>query len=103
RDPPPTAPCPLSLHDALPISLTNTFPALGILLFALGWLERDGLLTLLGSASLVLSAAIFAALGAAVALVGWDVVRGVVPTLVPLDRKSTRLNSSHVKSSYAVF
>src|SRR5690606_40709927 len=26
-----------------------------------------------------------------------------VPSLIPIDRKSTRLNSSHVKISYAVF
>lgn len=61
------------------LPLTNTFPALGILLFALGRLERDGLLTVLGSASLLLSAAIFGALGAAVSLLGWEVVRGAIP------------------------
>src|SRR5690606_41767960 len=37
----------------------------------------------------------------------WDLSRKVVPTLYRLkgstDRKSTRLNSSHVKISYAVF
>lgn len=57
------------------LPLTNTFPALAILLFALGWLERDGLLTLLGFAALAVSVAVFAALGAAVALLGWDAVR----------------------------
>ena len=30
-------------------------------------------------------------------------VLGSVPAWLPLDRKSTRLNSSHVVSSYAVF
>lgn len=57
------------------LPLTNTFPALGILLFALGWLERDGLLTLLGSAALLLGTAVFAALGTAVGLLGWDAVQ----------------------------
>src|SRR3712207_8408200 len=34
---------------------------------------------------------------------GQAVVRGQVPELEPLDRKSTRLNSSHANISYAVF
>lgn len=66
------------------LPLTNTFPALGILLFALGWLERDGVLTVLGSAALLLSTAIFAALGTAVAVLGPDVVQGALRTLSPL-------------------
>lgn len=65
------------------LPLTNTFPALGILLFALGRLERDGLLILLGFASLLLSVAIFAALGAAVAFLGWEAVRGLIPFVTP--------------------
>lgn len=60
------------------LPLTNTFPALGILLFALGWLERDGLLTVLGSAALVLSVLVFGALGVAVALLGWEAIRGLL-------------------------
>lgn len=63
------------------LPLTNTFPALGILLFALGRLERDGLLTVLGALSLLLSAAIFAALGATVSLLGWEAVQAVLPFL----------------------
>lgn len=63
------------------LPLTNTFPALGILFFALGWLERDGLLTVLGSASLVFSTLIFAGIGAAVAVLGWEAVHGVLPSL----------------------
>lgn len=66
------------------LPLTNTFPALGILLFALGWLERDGLMTLLGLASLLVSAAIFAALGTAVVLLGWDAVQAVFRAMGPL-------------------
>lgn len=61
------------------LPLTNTFPALGVLLFALGWLERDGLLTVLGSASIAVSVAVFTALGVAVTLLGWEVVRGAIP------------------------
>ena len=60
------------------LPLTNTFPALGILLFALGRLERDGLLTVLGSAALVVSVGIFGALGAAVSLLGWDAIRSTL-------------------------
>lgn len=65
------------------LPLTNTFPALGILLFALGRLERDGLLTVLGSVALLLSTTIFAALGAAVSVVGWEAVQSVLP-FVPM-------------------
>src|SRR5690625_1518952 len=32
-----------------------------------------------------------------------EIVRPIIETLIRLDRKSTRLNSSHVTSSYAVF
>lgn len=61
------------------LPLTNTFPALGILLFALGRLERDGVLTVLGSAALLLSAAIFAALGATLYLFGWEAIHAALP------------------------
>lgn len=69
------------------LPLTNTFPALGILLFALGWLERDGLMTLLGAVSLVLAVAIFTVLGVAVATFGREVIqsgldwRGLISTI----------------------
>ena len=61
------------------LPLTNTFPALAVLLFALGWLERDGMLTVLGSAAVVVSVAIFGGLGVAVAMLGWEVVHGAIP------------------------
>lgn len=61
------------------LPLTNTFPALSVLLFALGWVERDGLLTVLGSAAVVVSVAVFTGLGVAVALLGWEVVHGAIP------------------------
>lgn len=62
------------------LPLTNTFPALGILLFALARLERDGMLAVLGAVALFLSAAVFGAYGAAVYFLGWEVVRGLVPS-----------------------
>lgn len=65
------------------LPLTNTFPALGILLLSLGWLEHDGALTLLGFASLLASLVLFIALGVAVATVGWDVVQAGVRSLTP--------------------
>src|SRR5690606_15305182 len=36
-------------------------------------------------------------------LIGWRVRGSVAETAAAVDRKSTRLNSSHVKNSYAVF
>lgn len=70
------------------LPLTNTFPALGILLVALGRLERDGLLTLLGSASLLLAVAIFGALGAVVALFGWEAAQGLSQFISPAAARS---------------
>lgn len=61
------------------LPLTNTFPALAILCFALGWTHRDGLLTACGGAALVLSATLFAALGAGVAWFGAEAVRRLAP------------------------
>jgi hypothetical protein len=57
------------------LPLTNTLPALGILCFGLGWAERDGLVTVIGMASLLVSVVLFAALGAAVAVGGAGVLR----------------------------
>jgi hypothetical protein len=68
------------------LPLTNTFPALGVLLFSLGWLERDGLLTVLASVSLLVSVAVFTALGVAVALFGWGVVQDLSDALGSLVR-----------------
>lgn len=61
------------------LPLTNTIPAFGILCFTLGWSERDGLLTMLGGASLVLSALYFAGLGTAGTLLGWEIAQGLLP------------------------
>src|SRR5690606_40241637 len=98
---PPTAAYPLSLHDALPIftppaalmrplSLLSD-AAVPLMILVLGmqiekatWPERPGVVAVAVLISLV--ATPLAAFG-----------------LAQLDRKSTRLNSSHVKISYAVF
>src|SRR5207249_11044940 len=98
-----TPPPPLSLHDALPI-LTNR--------------HRSALLTLLQLADLAVVAAAFLA-AVALATPGDDdwltilemrvqvrnvlIVAGYLAFChFVLDRKSTRLNSSHVSISYAV-
>lgn len=70
---------------AVPVPLlpmTNTFPALGIILVALGWIERDAILTLLGYASYVISVLIFAALALAVAYLGYEAVAEWIPNLL---------------------
>src|SRR5438270_7497719 len=77
-DPSHTDTYPLSLHDALPIS--------GI--FALPIAMRGKGPVAIGCAVYLGIAAIFAALKLSAA---------------KIDRKSTRLNSSHSQSSYAVF
>lgn len=61
------------------LPLTNTFPAIGILLFALGRLERDGLLTVLGSAALGLTILIFGAVGVTASVLGAEAVRNLLP------------------------
>src|SRR5690606_41096867 len=77
---PTTMPYTLSLHDALPI-LADAFALTGFV---------------------VLAGAALAGVAAALARAK---VRARAPAIVLqlLDRKSTRLNSSHVKISYAVF
>src|SRR5204863_6175821 len=97
HDPPPTEPHPLSLHDALPIS---------------------GLVQALGLARIaVVAHDIGATVAQPLARHSPDLVSRLVLFDLPYpgigrrwrepgharDRKSTRLNSSHVESSYAVF
>lgn len=70
---------------AVPVPLlpmTNTFPALGIILVALGWIERDAILTALGYVAYVLSILIFAAIGVAVAYLGYEAVAEWIPSLL---------------------
>src|SRR5699024_12485029 len=95
-DPSPTEPYPLSLHDALPI--------LRRVLRALRHADRDRPGGPLASQRLLAEAirhrtnlTVSGASGPLVAAL--DDVRA----LADLDRKSTRLNSSHVSISYAVF
>src|SRR5690606_41510656 len=83
--PPATAPPTLSLHDALPISAGRHQRAEA----AAGDGEREGALHVLA--------------GAHAARADDTLCRVVGEIGVGLDRKSTRLNSSHVKISYAVF
>lgn len=64
------------------LPLTNTFPALGILCFGLGWAERDGLVTILGAASLLVSVVLFAGIGTAVVVAGTEAVLRVLPWIV---------------------
>src|SRR5690606_41298714 len=78
NDPATTEIYPLSLHDALPILGERSSPA--------SW-EGDAAELLPGT------------FGAPVDGAG----RGVTLASLDRDRKSTRLNSSHVKISYAVF
>src|SRR5690606_40325106 len=89
----------LSLHDALPISFTT-----------------DGVTVMTSPAQMELAPDFFDSLMVANGLSGitetrlnaypartmWRKLRDY-PVVVTRDRKSTRLNSSHVKISYAVF
>src|SRR5690606_41242944 len=72
----------LSLHDALPIYVTELFNQLGI--------------TISIDENLMDAATVLGACGIAYAL-------RFIRAATQGDRKSTRLNSSHVKISYAVF
>src|SRR5690606_40015773 len=88
----------LSLHDALPISplwLIAVFTAALILGF-LAWAAAGSsgtlpMISLLSGALALATPLIFGALG------------GVIGERAGVERKSTRLNSSHVKISKAVF
>src|SRR5690606_41480552 len=90
----------LSLHDALPISLrgvaaVSDHAELGALLDALDMGLRGANVPLAGSTHATLSNA------ARMLRVASDDIRA--GRNITRDRKSTRLNSSHVKISYAVF
>lgn len=67
---------------AIPIPflpLTNTLPSIGILCLAFGWLEKDGLLTILGLVALFLTLLIFSALGFAIVYFGVEAVQAAWP------------------------
>src|SRR5207253_9697813 len=89
-----TAPCPstLSLHDALPISITFACPECWVVSVTLS--DNTRLPDIVTRGATVAS--------------NWGWTAGSsrpTPALAgpPRDRKSTRLNSSHVAISYAVF
>src|SRR5690606_41666566 len=86
-DPATTALSPLSLHDALPIWFSYSVPEVD------AWLEE--------SRSNTDPAVVEEAYRNIQERIITDAV--TAPLLHALDRKSTRLNSSHVKISYAVF
>src|SRR5690606_41649206 len=102
RRPPDASLSPLSLHDALPISAAlREMVGPGLLAVAapvtVGWLLGvDALGGLLAGTTVsgALLALFMANAGGA-----WDNAKKYIEA----DRKSTRLNSSHVKISYAVF
>src|SRR5690606_41833813 len=93
RDPATSEVYTLSLHDALPIWIVVVGP-LGRLADRWG-AERVLLLGCLGYAAMYGLMVLWRDPLATLVLCGLPVF--------PLDRKSTRLNSSHVKISYAVF
>src|SRR5699024_11884156 len=98
RAPPPPALYPLSLHDALPIFAVPDLPRtrsgkiMRRLLAQLVHAERDRRRGVTPEP-----------LGDVTSLQNPDAVDTVIAVLAALDRKSTRLNSSHVSISYAVF
>src|SRR5699024_12318097 len=82
----------LPLHDALPISLGFGLGVAGFLLAV-----DLAVPPVIASAILLVKASIFL-------LIAWKSARLVMkPNSTRRDRKSTRLNSSHVSRSYAVF
>src|SRR5690625_6252044 len=96
--PPPPLPCPLPLHDALPISsgLKST--------------KITGPARVFDSEEAAMTAIMSDQIEAGDVLViryegprGGPGMREMLSPTGALDRKSTRLNSSHVTSSYAVF
>src|SRR5690606_41684533 len=90
----PTRLSTLSLHDALPISSWHLLPA-GTLTLARGLPSVIGVRAAMGGS--------FLAAEAYLPLMLRD-EHGYSPAQAgAVDRKSTRLNSSHVKISYAVF
>src|SRR5690606_40939080 len=93
------APSPLTLHDALPISNANAINALPKV--SIQYFANDELAALAQLAEKTMNFTV--TIAEAIAYIdSGDRSVSVSPRLMP-DRKSTRLNSSHVKISYAVF
>src|SRR5690606_41670689 len=99
RAPPPPSPSPRSLHDALPIFLLSgiRFTERFVLLPAVHDPTSDWISDSCSSISGAIRPANTPSLSRSVS------VTGTIRFSSPADRKSTRLNSSHVKISYAVF
>src|SRR5690606_41367678 len=96
----PSARYPLSLHDALPICLLRsaglTHRPDRIVIVQAATVAADPLPPRISARYSSRNFLIELATGAAAESLSTQIV-------VPVDRKSTRLNSSHVKISYAVF
>src|SRR5690606_41692962 len=99
RLPAPTLRSPLSLHDALPISLMVAHVA-GARPEAR---KRQTTLFVLGMAMALSVTGMVAGLLGKSLLFAAPWIRWIAGIAFIIDRKSTRLNSSHVKISYAVF
>src|SRR5690606_39821404 len=93
RDPSPTGIYTLSLHDALPIS-----PGVLNIVNGIGEEAGQALATSKRIAKIAFTGS--TPVGQHILKCAADLL---IPSTVELDRKSTRLNSSHVKISYAVF
>lgn len=57
------------------IPLSNTFPALGIFCFGLGWLDRDGGMTVLGTIASLLGLVIIGGVLGAGIFLGWESIQ----------------------------
>src|SRR5690349_22531290 len=92
----------LSLHDALPI--LRTFPKVRVQTLVIWGMKDSALLPLqLEGLDELVEELTVVRLPAAGHFAPWEAGEAVAEALEPLDRKSTRLNSSHVEISYAVF
>src|SRR5205085_12281048 len=95
---PPTKSSPLALHDALPISTLK--PPERFLIF---WSATDFGRKSRGAAALMTISAETAFSSTARRISSVDRTRVIRGKSKSVDRKSTRLNSSHSQISYAVF
>src|SRR5690606_41598761 len=102
QSPPPTQIYPLSLHDALPISAAGMNATEKLALRELlVRIKQDGKTILLIEHDVKLVMGLCDRI--TVLDYGKPIAEGVPSEVQSKDRKSTRLNSCHVKISYAVF
>src|SRR5690606_41772825 len=97
---PPTLSYPISLHDALPIYVIASIA--GISLGSSQSTSRSLMSLLTPKEKKTEFFGFYSFFGKASAILG-PFVFGIISSVIDQDRKSTRLNSSHVKISYAVF